>query len=187
MSGYFRGANAIIIGGSDLSHYCSPKCPNSSCASPSRRAHENISRSSFGVHGNYRWKIHTYMGSLYETFLRSHIIWTDRLKRAKKKQSDTKYSLFRVTLHLRHKNIIYGINKEGSMLSQSDIRTFPHWSSVGTGHRWSSNVLFRYCLPTKIQPFSLLNGNERQRLVTAKTRLWITRKGTIHRCSGRQI
>ena len=40
---YFRVPNEIIIGGSDLSHHCSPKRLNSSCASPSRRAHENIS------------------------------------------------------------------------------------------------------------------------------------------------
>lgn len=40
---YFRVPNEIIIGGSDLSHHCSPKCLNISCASPSRRAHENIS------------------------------------------------------------------------------------------------------------------------------------------------
>lgn len=42
-SEYFRVPNEIIIGGSDLSHHCSPKCLNSSCVSPSRRAHENIS------------------------------------------------------------------------------------------------------------------------------------------------
>lgn len=87
-SEYLGAPNAIIIGGSDLSHWCSPKCLNSSCTSPSHRhrAHENISRSPCRVHVIIGGKI--CMRSLYENERKEVFIFlinsTNRHKLCKK-------------------------------------------------------------------------------------------------------